>query len=494
MTDVAPAAPPWAGDAAAATLCNFGTTGATYAAAAAWGSAYTGQVWGVVGFGAASAALAAASAANGCYTPPPPEPAPPGSKVCCELWSNSTADVYWFDDAGNRNGAGGWPTNVQRLVQVKYRPDLGEPDNKPDGYAYYEVITDRYDSGNFVTTIATAPLVWNESGCWSLDSGNGSCAGTAPEPEPGLPDPPEPIPTPDPETGCNWSTSMETAYLNAAGNMVIQYKATADDPEQCGGPIYWWEEPGKPPVVVQPDPTDPDKPVPPPEPLPEPCPDPCPPAPDPCPEIPEPLQLPEKVYKLSGVCETMPNGLPQPEYEYPIAAGRFEEVLSQKLDVIATMLQQHLALKTPICPPERPQLKGDYRTISFISDEKSPYGNDRLRKRLRYRSESSIELGGLVDHWADFTWTAGPVCVWHSGSPVGTPQVWAASADEGKRVIRHAFREAGVDPDQVGEWSVSGSDNPRYGVSGTMRVCTKGGYYWITERLGSNSRPLVARV
>jgi len=114
-------------------------------------------------------------------------------------------------------------------------------------------------------------------------------------------------------------------------------------------------------------------------------------------------------------------------------------------------------------------------------------------KRFRYRSESSNDLGRLVDHWSDFTWSAGPVCVQHSGSSVGTPQVWASSADEGKRVIRHAFGEAGVNPDQTGKWTVGGSDNPRYGVPGKMRVCTKGGYYWITERLGSDSRPKVVQ-
>ena len=120
--------------------------------------------------------------------------------------------------------------------------------------------------------------------------------------------------------------------------------------------------------------------------------------------------------------------------------------------------------------------------------------NGRVAKRFRYRSESATELSGLVDHWAGFTWQAGPVCVQHSGSSVGTPQVWAASADEGKRVLRHAFGEAGVDPDQTGKWTVGGSNNARYGMPGTMRVRTTGGYYWITERLGASARPTVARV
>ena len=211
----------------------------------------------------------------------------------------------------------------------------------------------------------------------------------------------------------------------------------------------------------------------------------------------DPVNIPGGKINFTAVCDYDENGKLKNE-EYPVqGATTVSQALAAIHDLnttLAVMIQQHLNWKTPVCPTELPELKGDWRTISFISDEKSPFGNDRLRKRLRYRSESSIDLFGLVDHWADFTWSAGPVIVWHRGSSLGTPKVWAASADEGKRVIRHAFREAGVDPDQVGEWAISGSDNPRYGVSGTMRVCTKGGYYWITERLGSDARPEVENV
>ena len=150
-------------------------------------------------------------------------------------------------------------------------------------------------------------------------------------------------------------------------------------------------------------------------------------------------------------------------------------------------------LKECACP-ENPVQEGDYRTISFRSDETSPYGKSRLRKRFKYRSQSGLDLGAVVDHWQDFSFISGPVCVKHRGSALGSPQVWAASIDEGKRVIRHAGGEAGIDPDQVGKWRVGGSDNSRYGVSDTMRVDTTGGYYWITARDGSDARPIVARV
>ena len=166
--------------------------------------------------------------------------------------------------------------------------------------------------------------------------------------------------------------------------------------------------------------------------------------------------------------------------------------LAWRLDAIAWLLEKVNLIPYGICGNDtKPELEGDWRTISFISDETSPEGKSRLRKRFRYRSTSSIDLNGLVDHWKDFTWKAGPVCVRHSGASWGDPQVWASTADEGKRVIRHAGREAGLDPDQVGEWRISGSRNPRFGMPGTMRVNTTGGYYWITDRLESDNRPQV---
>jgi len=198
-----------------------------------------------------------------------------------------------------------------------------------------------------------------------------------------------------------------------------------------------------------------------------------------------------KVYRLEAPCNKDPDG--NPEVETWVSGGRgvaFETL--DRVDNIALMIQQHLSWKHLVCR-EPVDKSGDLRTISFISDETSPFGKSRLRKRLRYRSKSGIGSDALVTWWKDFTWAAGPVCVQHYGSSLGAPQVWAASINEGKRVIRHAAGEAGVDPDQVGEWRVSGSDNPRFGVPGTMRVNTKGGYYWITDRLGSDNRPLVAK-
>ena len=202
---------------------------------------------------------------------------------------------------------------------------------------------------------------------------------------------------------------------------------------------------------------------------------------------------------VEGITYTMPapcdvdeegNSL---EWTGEIPAQKYQPAVLDRLDAISNQLSQHLQWKTPICPPEPVQLEGDFRTISFISDETSPYGKSRLRKRLRYRSLSGIGLGELVDYWRDFTWQAGPVVVGHVGASWGTPKVWAASEDEGKRVLRHAAGDAGIDPDQEGQWQVRSSAGTRNGVSGTMRVNTKGGYWWITARDGADNRPIVAK-
>ena len=196
-------------------------------------------------------------------------------------------------------------------------------------------------------------------------------------------------------------------------------------------------------------------------------------------------------YQLQGVCESVGEGEEQPIAEFPVPLAKNFDAIVQRLDVMQDLFQQHLAYRTPICRGQKRQ--GDFRTISFISDELSAGGKRRLDKRLRYRSQSGKDLGQLIDHWSGFTWQAGPVIVEHTDGWWGSIKVWASSIDEGKRVIRHAAGEAGIDPDQVGRWSVSGSNNPRYGLPGTMRVNKKGGYWWITARDGPDHRPDVGK-
>ena len=198
-------------------------------------------------------------------------------------------------------------------------------------------------------------------------------------------------------------------------------------------------------------------------------------------------------WTLNYPCEVDEEGNPLVK-TYKSEGYSFDREMYTRTNLLAEMINDQFNGKTPICGNEKPVLEGEWRTISFRSAETSPYGKSRLRKRFRYRSQSGIGLGALVDYWKDFTWESGPVIVKHVGSSWGTPQVWAATEDEGKRVIRHAAGEAGIDPDQVGRWSISSSSSPRYGVSAPMSVDTKGGYYWITSRDGSNGRPIVAEI
>jgi hypothetical protein len=101
-------------------------------------------------------------------------------------------------------------------------------------------------------------------------------------------------------------------------------------------------------------------------------------------------------------------------------------------------------------------------------------------------------LDAVTNYWKNFTYRSGPVVVKHVGSSLGRPQVWANSEDEGKRVIRHAFRETGIDPDQVGKWRVGSCDSSRNGLSDTMSVDKSQGYYMIKIRDGSDGPAFVA--
>ena len=467
--------------------CQIFAAGAGVSANIAVASVLTGQIWGVVGGGAGLIAANALANAAGCYEVNPDDGPTSGG-------SQGIAGGQCLETAGcnlglrMRSPDGPQYLTVQKLISSV---DSGTyPNGTPKATTTY-VNCD----GQTVTDDEAQEDLWP---IYTELLNGASCGGdTSPQPQPGD-DLPRPVPVPDPEDSrCVYETQLIDSYINASGSLSILFETcrTGVDCPNPGCERFWYHGPGH----VGPAP---------PEPIPGPDGGP-PPVVNPEGDYPPILdeikecacnkedfvwpELPSKQYELTGICETPTGDGKQPKWEKNTASGPFYDALASKIDALADMLQVHLGYKTPICPPERPQLKGDWRTITFISDETSPFGKSRLLKRFRYRSESSIELGGLITYWADFTWQAGPVCVQHSGSSVGTPQVWAASADEGKRVIRHAFGEAGIDPDQVGKWTVGGSDNPRYGMPGTMRVNTKGGYYWITARLGSDNRPLVGK-
>ena len=196
--------------------------------------------------------------------------------------------------------------------------------------------------------------------------------------------------------------------------------------------------------------------------------------------------------KLVSVCETDSSGEPISQaVEEVIPALPINDAILTRLDALVPLLQGQKDFKQPICEPPAPE--GDFRTISFRSEQVSPNGKSCLLKRLRYRSISGIGLDALIDHWKDFVWSSGPVIVQHRGATWGTVKCWASSIDEGKRVIRHAAAEAGIDADQTGRWQISGSSSARLGMPGTMKVDITGGYYWITARDGSDNRPMVGK-
>jgi hypothetical protein len=196
---------------------------------------------------------------------------------------------------------------------------------------------------------------------------------------------------------------------------------------------------------------------------------------------------PEMLYRAVSVCEKDESGEPISEaVEIPIPALKAPDAQIARLDAIVELLQAHKNFKQPICGNEKPELLGQWVTTRWISDEKMDHSGVRLRKLFRYRSQSTRDLGQLSAYWCGFTWKSGPVCVIHKGAWWGTPQVWAESAEEGKRVIRHAATEAGLDPDQVGGWTISSSRSPRNGMSGTMKILKKEGFPWVASRQGTD--------
>ena len=187
-------------------------------------------------------------------------------------------------------------------------------------------------------------------------------------------------------------------------------------------------------------------------------------------------------YFLTGVCEEPDEFGEQPVFGVPVLGGDFQTAAISRLDAMQYLLQAHLGYKTPTCSATKPKLEGTWISTRWVSDGDSPASTSRLRKLFRYRSKSTRDADELRAFWSGFTWQAGPIMVEHTGAWWGTPQVWAASAEEGKRIIRFAAGEAGIDPDLDGEWRVATSDSPRYGQPGTMRLASKKGVYWATRR------------
>ena len=416
--------------------CRLLQAGSGLAAQIAVTSVFTGQVWGAVAGTAGAIGMEALGRASGCYNNPDEDPnfplPTPYFMTGCRKTANGDGELrFYLDETGELDTV--IARQYREIVNIQFLRYSGT------SITYYRLTWVTPTGTALTQDISLNARYRNTPPFADGKATSGSCEEQAPGTPP-LWQPNTPIgPTYefyDEETGCTWEIKPYDVYLDSKGQPVFHWKATSNDPATCGGPYEWWGNGQDPDIPQFEDPRGPDaRPTPP----------------------------------------TLPPGPGQD--------------IKDDLDKIKEELEQ---LKECACP-EEPVIQGQFRTISFRSDDTSPFGKSRLRTRLRYRGSEGVELSAVVDHWRDFSWESGPVRVQHLGASWGAPSVWAATADEGKRVLRHAGGEAGIDPDQVGRWKVGSSNNSRLGVSDTMRVDTTGGYYWITSRDGSDQRPIVAK-
>jgi hypothetical protein len=197
-------------------------------------------------------------------------------------------------------------------------------------------------------------------------------------------------------------------------------------------------------------------------------------------------------YSLHGLCERDADGNPidsTRQFSWGGNLGAIGNVAS-RVDAIAEMLQYSKELKQPICAGSS-HVAGEFVSVNFESRDKSPAGDKPLRKLLRYRDQTAAPLEAHVAHWDGFEWEAGGTMVEHRQGVWGKVQVWASTAVEGKRVIRHAAAIAGVDTEATGtRWVVSHSVSPRYGKPGLMRVRRlRNGAWMISKRVGPDGLP-----
>lgn len=98
----------------------------------------------------------------------------------------------------------------------------------------------------------------------------------------------------------------------------------------------------------------------------------------------------------------------------------------------------------------------------------------RLEKILRYRlpladTDPAGAMASAAEHWRGFSWEAGPVAVSWKSDVWPTIQVWGATEDEAKRVIRHALAHMEAS-EADGEYFSAAVSNPRYGRIATVRA------------------------
>ena len=411
--------------------------------AAAVGSLWTGQFYAAGGFTLIGGAAQLTAQLAGCNDPPPP---PQQSGRCWESNTPGELKILYAPVTENSTPVPGWHRQVRRIDRVD---TITNPDGSKQQVCWFE----EWSGGELRPSVGPSPVPLGSQ--WYIATED--CVSNEPGPTHSPGDPiADPITYEDED--CVWTIQATDAYVDTGGIWHTYYSITANN-DACGGPFGYWSSSNGPDWV---NPRPDDDPTPPDPPTPQP-PDPecdCPPG------------------------EPGPPGPPGPageDAQCPDFSEQFAEI-NAKLDAI---LECACGDK-----PEKPVLEGQWVTTRWESLEKMDHSGKRLRKLFRYRTKSTRDLGQLSAYWADFSWRAGPVCIFHKGAWWGTPQIWAESEEEGKRVIRFAAAEAGLDPDQTGEWGVSGSRSPRYGMSGTMKIHLKEGFPWVSAR-DSDSWPNV---
>jgi hypothetical protein len=205
-------------------------------------------------------------------------------------------------------------------------------------------------------------------------------------------------------------------------------------------------------------------------------------------------KLPGTVYRLHSVCETGTNGGPvDMAREVVIPPAKVLSGIAARLDALPTLTQGLKDFKQPICTTHEPK-QGIAHRVRFISDGVSPRNGKRYIKELGYRAQVERPLAEHRDHWRTFRWESGPFMVMSRGLPWGQPQVWAASFEEGRRVLTHAAAIAGVNlSDASHDWIENVTIGTRTGVIERFGVAQdRTGEVWVVRRTGSSGWPELA--
>jgi hypothetical protein len=378
----------------------------------------------------------------------------------CKFWQDGSI-AYNYELSGANEA-----TEIINISQIDFR----------NWRCQYKTVNNQIFTATQSTDYGTAVDFWLKPGQ------NSHCLGGEPDwTKPDGPIGPE-LPGPeyddedDPALKCKWTVTPVDAYVDSNGIYRTKYAVTPND-TRCGSPFSYWDS-DRGPVIHPPGPEKPP------------------------PDAPNVFEIPTLTgtsYELYGWCED-PEDWGEEDGEQPVFTWEFEDQdafqgIARRIDALADMLAISGLLRTPTCDAcdEKTVLEGQWVTTRWESDEKMVDSGRRLRKLFRYRTKSTRNVGQLSAYWQHFTWRAGPVCVIHKGAWWGTPQVWAESEGEGKRVLRHAATEAGIDPDKTGQWLISSSGSPRYGMPGTMRVLKHQDFPWVASRDGADWPNILAK-